>query len=303
MVRGINMSNFVDKHFDKINVLFVSLITLIILYPLVFVASASISNPVAVNTGQMWLWPVDITFEGFKRVFSNNELWRGYRNTLFYTTVSTLLHLAVLLPGAYALSRKEIFGKRFLNMFILITMLVSGGMIPSYLLINNLGMLNTIWAIIIPGLIGAWNIFVTRTFFEQAIPEQLIESATIDGASEVQIFAKIVLPLSLPIIAVMALFKAVGMWNEYFSALIYLRDSNLFPLQLILREILVLNQFSADALQTSGQDVAMSMVEMVNNAELIKYAAMIVSSVPLLIAYPFVQRYFVKGTLIGSVKE
>lgn len=303
MVRGINMSNFVDKHFDKINVLFVSLITLIILYPLVFVASASISNPVAVNTGQMWLWPVDITFEGFKRVFSNNELWRGYRNTLFYTTVSTLLHLAVLLPGAYALSRKEIFGKRFLNMFILITMLVSGGMIPSYLLINNLGMLNTIWAIIIPGLIGAWNIFVTRTFFEQAIPEQLIESATIDGASEVQIFAKIVLPLSLPIIAVMALFKAVGMWNEYFSALIYLRDSNLFPLQLILREILVLNQFSADALQTSGQDVAMSMVEMVNNAELIKYAAMIVSSVPLLIAYPFVQRYFVKGTLVGSVKE
>lgn len=303
MVRGIYMSNFVDKHFDKINILFVSLITLIILYPLVFVVSASISNPVAVNTGQMWLWPVDITFEGFKRVFSNNELWRGYRNTLFYTTTSTLLHLAVLLPGAYALSRKEILGKRFLNTFILITMLISGGMIPSYLLINNLGMLNTIWAIIIPGLIGAWNIFVTRTFFEQAIPEQLIESATIDGASEVQIFFKIVLPLSLPIIAVMALFKAVGMWNEYFNALIYLRDSNLFPLQLILREILVLNQFSSDALQTSGQDVAMSMVEMVNNAELIKYAAMIVSSVPLLIAYPFVQRYFVQGTLIGSVKE
>lgn len=296
------MSKFFDKHFDKINILFVSLITLIILYPLIFVASASISNPVAVNTGKMWLWPVDITFEGFKRVFSNQDLWRGYRNTLFYTTTSTLLHLAVLLPGAYALSRKEIMGKRFLNGFILFTMLVSGGMIPTYLLINNLGMLNTIWAVIIPGLIGAWNIFVTRTFFSQSIPDQLIESATIDGATEFQIFIKIVLPLSLPIIAVMALFKAVGMWNEYFSALIYLRDSNLFPLQLILREILVLNQFSAEAMQISGQE-AMSMVEMVNNAELVKYAAMIVSSVPLLIAYPFVQKYFVTGTLIGSVKE
>lgn len=296
------MSKFFDKHFDKINILFVVLITLIILYPLIFVASASISDPTAVNTGKMWLWPVDITFEGFKRVFSNEDLWRGYRNTLFYTTTATLLHLAVLLPGAYALSRKEIMGKRFLNAFILFTMLVSGGMIPTYLLINNLGMLNTIWAIIIPGLIGAWNIFVTRTFFSQSIPDQLIESATIDGATEFQIFIKIVLPLSLPIIAVMALFKAVGMWNEYFSALIYLRNSDLFPLQLILREILVLNQFSAEAMQISGAE-AMSMVEMVNNAELVKYAAMIVSSVPLLIAYPFVQKYFVTGTLIGSVKE
>lgn len=297
------MSKFFDKHFDKINILLVSLITLIILYPLIFVASASISDPVAVNTGKMWLWPVDITFEGFKRVFSNQDLWRGYRNTIFYTVTSTLLHLAVLLPGAYALSRKEIMGKRFLNAFILFTMLVSGGMIPTYLLINNLGMLNTIWAVIIPGLVGAWNIFVTRTFFAQSIPDQLIESATIDGATEFQIFVKIVLPLSLPIIAVMALFKAVGMWNEYFGALIYLRNSDLFPLQLILREILVLNQFSAEAMQTSGQDAAMSMVEMVNNAELVKYAAMIVSSVPLLIAYPFVQKYFVTGTLIGSVKE
>lgn len=297
------MTNFFEKHFDKINILFVSLITLIILYPLIFVASASISNPVAVNTGKMWLWPVEITFEGFKRVFSNQDLWRGYRNTIFYTFTSTVLHLAVLLPGAYALSRKEIMGKRFLNSFILFTMLVSGGMIPSYLLINNLGMLNTIWAVIIPGLIGAWNIFVTRTFFSQSIPDQLIESATIDGATEFQIFTKIVLPLSLPIIAVMALFKAVGMWNEYFSALIYLRNSDLFPLQLILREILVLNQFSAEAMQTMGSDAAMSMVEMVNNAELVKYAAMIVSSVPLLIAYPFVQKYFVTGTLVGSVKE
>lgn len=296
------MSNFFDKHFDKINILFVSLITLIILYPLIFVASASISDPTAVNTGKMWLWPVDVTFEGFKRVFSNQDLWRGYRNTLFYTTTSTLLHLAVLLPGAYALSRKELMGKRFLNAFILLTMLVSGGMIPTYLLINNLGMLNTIWAIIIPGLVGAWNIFVTRTFFSQSIPDQLIESATIDGATEFQIFIKIVLPLSIPIIAVMALFKAVGMWNEYFGALIYLRNSELFPLQLVLREILVLNQFSAEAMQISGQE-AMSMVEMVNNAELVKYAAMIVSSVPLLIAYPFVQKYFVTGTLVGSVKE
>lgn len=294
--------SFVDKHFDKLNTFLVLVIATLIIYPLIFVLSASISDPTAVNTGQVWLYPVNITFEGFKRVFENDSIWRGYRNTIFYTVTGTILHLIFLLPGAYALSRKELMGKRFFNMYIIITMMVSGGMIPTYLLMEKLGLLNTIWAIILSGLVSAWSITVTRSFFQETIPEQLIESATIDGASEFQIFIKIVLPLSMPIISVMALFKAVGMWNEYFNALIYLRNSDLYPLQLILREILVLNQFSAASLQTS-REAAMSMVDMVNNAELVKYAAMIVSSVPLLIAYPFVQKYFVMGALVGSVKE
>lgn len=296
------VSNFIDRHFDKINIGIVLVITVLIIYPLIFVASASISDPVAVNTGQVWLWPVNITFEGFRRVFQNDAIWRGYRNTIFYTVVGTLLSLIVLIPAAYALSRPEIMGKKYILWFMLFTMLFNGGMIPNYLLIDQLGMVNTVWAIIVPGLIGTWNILVTRSFFESSIPLQLIESATIDGASEWLIFRKIVIPLSMPIIAVMALFKGVGMWNEYFRALIYLRDETLFPLQLILREILVLNQVTSQTMQsTAGQ--AQSIVEMVNNASLVRYAVMIVSAVPLLVAYPFVQKYFVQGVLVGSVKE
>lgn len=296
------VSNFIDRHFDKINIGIVLVITVLIIYPLIFVASASISDPVAVNTGQVWLWPVNITFEGFRRVFQNDAIWRGYRNTIFYTVVGTLLSLIVLIPAAYALSRPEIMGKKYILWFMLFTMLFNGGMIPNYLLIDKLGMVNTVWAIIVPGLIGTWNILVTRSFFESSIPLQLIESATIDGASEWLIFRKIVIPLSMPIIAVMALFKGVGMWNEYFRALIYLRDETLFPLQLILREILVLNQVTSQTMQsTAGQ--AQSIVEMVNNASLVRYAVMIVSAVPLLVAYPFVQKYFVQGVLVGSVKE
>lgn len=296
------LSNFIDRHFDKINTFFIILITIMIIYPLVFVASASISDPVAVNTGQVWLWPVNITFDGFKRVFQNSDIWRGYRNTIFYTLSSTLLSLVVLIPASYALSRPEVMGKKYIMWFMLFTMLFNGGMIPNYLLIDKLGMVNTVWAIIIPGLIGTWNILVTKSFFEASIPSQLIESATIDGASEFTVFTKIVIPLSMPIIAVMALFKGVGMWNEYFRALIYLRDEALFPLQLILREILVLNQVTSQTMQTTAGQ-AQSIVEMVNNASLVRYAVMIVSAVPLLVAYPFVQKYFVKGVLIGSVKE
>lgn len=295
-------ANFIDRHFDKINTVLIILITIVIIYPLVFVASASISDPVAVNTGKVWLWPVNITFEGFRRVFQNSDIWRGYRNTIFYTVSGTILSLLVLIPAAYALSRPEIMGKKYIMWFMLFTMLFNGGMIPNYLLIDNLGMVDTVWAIIIPGLIGTWNILVTKSFFEASIPLQLIESATIDGATEWTVFTKIVIPLSMPIIAVMALFKGVGMWNEYFRALIYLRNEELFPLQLILREILVLNQVTSQTMQsTAGQ--AQSIVEMVNNASLIRYAVMIVSAVPLLVAYPFVQKYFVKGVLIGSVKE
>lgn len=290
-----------DKAFDKLNTLFVFLIVVVIIYPLIFVISASISDPAAVSTGEMWLWPVDITFEGFKLVFNNDAIWLGYRNTIFYTILGTLIHLIILLPCAYALSRKELMAKKFILWIILFTMLFNGGLIPTYLLIKSLGMVDTIWAIVIPNVVGAWSILVARAFFQQSIPDQLVEASKIDGASDFYIFAKIVLPLSLPIIAVMALFHAVSLWNQYFIALIYLSDQNLYPLQLILREILVVNEIGADGGGEAG--LAESLVNQVKTAGLVKYAVIIVSSLPLLIVYPFLQRFFVKGVLIGSVKE
>lgn len=304
MVGGEKMSKFSlsDKTFDRINFLFVLMITLIIIYPLVFVLSASISDPQAVNTGKLWLWPVDITFDGFARIFQNKAIWIGYRNTIYYTFVGVCIHLFVLLPCAYALSRKELLATKFFLWFILFTMLFNGGLIPTYLVVKNLGMVNSMWAIVIPGVVGAWSILVARSFFQQTIPDQLVEAAKIDGSSDFHLFFRIVLPLSMPIIAVMALFHAVALWNQYFNALIYLSDEELYPLQLILRQILILNEVSADS-AASAAGSAQSFTDQIKTASLVKYAVIIVSALPLLIVYPFLQRFFVKGVLIGSVKE
>ncbi|WP_062105954.1 carbohydrate ABC transporter permease [Bacillus niameyensis] len=297
-MKNISLS---DKTFDIVNKLLVLLIVVIIVYPLIFVLSASISDPTAVSAGRMWLWPVDITFAGYKRVFENSHIWLGYRNTIFYTLLGTILHLCVLLPCAYALSRKEVMGKKIILWIILFTMMFNGGLIPTFLVIKTLGMVDTIWAIVIPGVVGAWSLLVARTFFQQTIPDQLVEAAKIDGASDFYIFGKVVLPLSAPIIAVMALFHGVSLWNQYFSALIYLSNEKLFPLQLFLRQLLIVSEISPDG--GGGPGEVESLVEQVKTASLLKYAVIIVSSLPLLIVYPFLQRFFVKGVLIGSVKE
>lgn len=294
MKKGFSLS---DKAFNRLNNIFVSIIVLIIIYPLILVISASISDPAAVSSGKMWLWPVDVTFEGFKKVFTNGDIWMGYRNTIMYTILGTLIHLVILLPCAYALSRKEVLGKKFILWFILFTMLFNGGLIPTFILVKSLGMVDTIWAIIIPGVVGAWSILVARTFFESNVPDELVEASKIDGATDFLIFRKIVLPISLPIIAVMALFHGVSLWNQYFNALIYLSDRDLFPLQLVLRELLIINEMDANTVGTEE-----ALVDQVKTAALIKYAVIIVSSLPLLIVYPFVQRFFVQGVLIGSVK-
>lgn len=297
-------SSLFDRGFDVINTLFIVIVVILIGYPLLFVLSASISDPAAVSGGRMWLWPVDITFEGFRTVFNNEAIWTGYKNTIIYTLSGVVLHLAILLPAAYALSRRELMGKTLIVWVILFTMLFSGGLIPTYLVVRDLGMLNTIWAIIVPNVVGAWAILVARAFFKQTVPEELAESAKVDGASDFSIFLRIALPLSAPIIATMALFHGVGLWNQYFGALIYLNDEAKYPLQLILRQILIVNQIgeTAGTEATSAGSID-SLAEQIETAELIKYAVMIVAALPLLIVYPFIQRFFVKGVLIGSVKE
>ncbi|SHG47027.1 carbohydrate ABC transporter permease [Ornithinibacillus halophilus] len=290
-----------DKIFDICNKILVWFFIVVISYPLVYIISASISDPQYVNSGEMWLFPKGLTFEGFERVFQSSEIWLGYRNTIFYTLLGTFINLAVTLPMAYALSRSDLVGRKFIMLALVFTMFFEGGLIPTYLLVRDLGMINTVWAMVLPSAAAMWNIIVTMTFFKVSIPKGLEEAAEIDGASQIRTFFQIVIPLSAPIIAVMALFYGVGHWNQYFGALIYLQDRELYPLQLFLREILVQQQLTTELMQQSGSAEALS--EHARIADIIKYAVMIVSAAPLLIVYPFLQRFFIKGVMIGSLKE
>ncbi len=289
-----------DRIFLFFNYIFIWFLLLLVIYPLVYVISASISDPLAVNTGRMWLWPVDVTFEGYQRVFRNPDILLGYRNTIFYTVVGTLINLVVTLPAAYALSRTDMVGRNVIMALIVFTMFFSGGLIPTYLLVRDLGIINTIWAMLLPQAASAWNIIVATTFFRLNVPKELQDAADIDGCSILRFFWSVVLPISKPVIAVMALFYGVWHWNQYFNALIYLSDRDLYPLQLFLREILVQSEMSA-AMMMDGEAME-AMARQARIADMIKYAVIIVSALPLLIVYPFLQRYFVKGVLIGSVK-
>ncbi|TMV44209.1 carbohydrate ABC transporter permease [Paenibacillus mesophilus] len=296
----MNREAWSDRVFDTVNKLFLLVVLIAVLYPLVYVVSASISDPVYVNQGKMWLFPRGITFEGYTRVFQNPEIWTGYRNTILYTAGGTLINLLFTIPGAYALSRKDLKGRSVLMGLIVFTMFFGGGLIPTFLLVSGLGMLDTVWALLIPNAVAVYNLIICRTFFQNNIPRELQESAEIDGCSNTMLFLKIVLPLSAPIIAVMGLYYGVAHWNSYFSAIIYIKDRSLYPLQLILREILVQNQMS-DTMLMTGDDME-AMAKQARIADIIKYAVMIVSSLPIIIVYPFMQRYFMKGVLIGSVK-
>ncbi|WP_430611031.1 carbohydrate ABC transporter permease [Enterococcus sp. DIV0876] len=292
-----------DKIFLGFVYFFLLLALLIVLYPLIYIVSASISNPHMVNSGEMWLLPKGITLEGYKTLLGNNSIWRGYANTLYYTVLGTSINLLVTLPCAYALSRDDFYGRRAFTNFMIVTMFLSGGLIPSYLLIRSLGMLNTVWALVIPGAVSVYNVVVTRTFFQSTIPREMEEAAIVDGCSDFRLFMQIVLPLSTPIIAVMALFYGVGHWNSFFSALIYLSDKSMYPLQMVLREILILQDMSSN---TVGSNVTAEVANMLYSkqqlAAVIKYGVMIVSSLPVIIIYPFLQKYFVKGMMVGSIK-
>ena len=291
----------VDKIFKVFIFLFLTAALMIVLYPLIYIVSASISNPAAVNSGKMWLWPVDMTFDGYKMIFQNDDIWRGYLNTIFYTVLGTLINLGVTIPAAYALARKDFYGRNFFTGMFVLTMFFSGGLIPTYLVVKSLGLIDTIWAMVLPNAAAVWNIIIARVFFQATIPKGLEEAAIIDGASNFKMFIKIILPLSAPIIAVMALFYGVGHWNGYFNALIYLSDKEMYPLQLVLREILVLQEMSSQNTNITGS-MAEAMHSKQQLAAIIKYGVMIVSTLPIIIAYPFLQRYFVKGVMIGSLK-
>ncbi|MFY0761743.1 carbohydrate ABC transporter permease [Metabacillus dongyingensis] len=286
-----------DKVFNIVNYLLLAIVTLLVLYPLYFVLSASVSDPLYVLRGEMWLLPKDINFDAYKKVFMNEDILNGFWNTIKYTAVGTAINVVMTTMAAFPLSRKDFMGRNLIMGFLVFTMFFSGGLIPSYLLIKELGMLDTFWVMVIPNAVAIWNIIIMRTFFQTTIPIELQESAMIDGCSNIQILIKIVLPLSMPVIAVMVLFYAVGHWNSYFNALIYLQDRELFPLQLILREILIQSQTDEMVKATSE-----SFVKQQLSVEGLKYAVLVVSNIPMMLLYPFLQRYFVKGFMIGAIK-
>jgi putative aldouronate transport system permease protein len=286
-----------DKIFDLINLILVAIMAVLVIYPLYFVIIASISNPNMIYEGKVWLLPKGITFEGYQRIFADSQIWIGYKNSIIYTFVGTLVNVAVTLMAAYALSRRDLYGRNIIMVMFLFTMFFSGGLIPTYLVVKNLGLLNTMWALILPKAVAVWNLIVARTYFQTTIPSEMLEAAKVDGCSDAKFFTKIVLPLSKPIVAVMVLFYAVGHWNSYFDALIYLNNEDLYPLQLILRNILIQNEASTQMISDLDSLAAKQRV-----SELIKYGVIIVASIPLLVLYPFVQKYFVKGVMIGGIK-
>lgn len=272
-------------------------VVIVVLYPLIFVISASISNPVSVINGEMWFLPKGLNFEGYRKVLSNHDIMNGYANTIYYTVLGTAINLVMTICAAFPLSRKDFYGKSVITAIMVFTMFFSGGLIPTYLLVKNLGMINTVWALILPSAVGVYNVIIMRTFFQTTIPYELQEAAAIDGYSHFRTLLRIVLPLSMPIIVVMILFYSVGHWNSYFSALIYLKDREAYPLQLILREILVNNEMNE--LVSSQED---SFAQKLLESETIKYAVIMVANLPMLLLYPFVQKYFVQGITIGALK-
>lgn len=285
-----------DKVFYAFTYILIAILGLLVLYPMLYVIAASMSSADALISGKVWLWPVDISFEGYKAVFKSSDIWLGYGNTIFYTVVGTIINVAMTLMCAYPLSRKELFGRNVITFFFSFTMLFGGGLIPNYLLIKSLGILNTRWALLLPGAMSIYNMIVARTFIQSSIPSELLESARLDGCDDIRYFFKIVLPLSKAIIAVLTLWYAVGHWNAYFNAFVYLNDKELYPLQIFLRDILISNKMSSD-LNDPELANQLRTVQMT-----LKYALIVVSTAPLFLIYPFTQKHFQKGVMIGSVK-
>lgn len=287
-----------DKIFDVVNTIVMIILGIIFLWPLLFVVSASFSDPSAVWTGKVILWPVEPSLDGYREVLKYKDIWIGYGNTIIYTVVGTLLNLVLTICAAYPLSRSDFMARTPLTLLFMFTMYFGGGLIPTYLVVQRLGIINTRWAMILPTAVSIYNVIVTRTYFQTSIPVTLQEAAELDGANTLQFLIRIVLPLSAPILAVMALYYGVGHWNAYFDALIYINDKNLFPLQMFLRDILIQNKMSLDMMGLDPSEAARKQ----QLAETMKYSLIIISTVPVLMVYPFVQKHFVKGVMIGAIK-
>lgn len=286
-----------DRIFDLINYVVLGFFLLVVLYPLYFIIIASISNPNDVVSGNVYLFPKSITFEGYGRIFRETRIWMGYANTIYYTVAGTILNVLLTMMIAYPLSRKYFSGRKWIMTMLMITMYFSGGLIPQYLLVKSLGLRDTALAMIILGAVGVFNVIITRTFLESNITEELEQAAAIDGCSPFRFFITMVLPLSKAVIAVLALYYGVGHWNDYFKSMIYLNSTEKFPLQLILRSILIQSQ----NMSAMTDDISL-MEESRLISEQIKYGVIIVASVPMLLLYPFLQRYFIKGVMVGSIK-
>ncbi len=295
------MKNIFDKNadtvFDIVNISLLVLVTFLVLYPLYFIVIASFSEPDAINTGKVFLFPVGFNTTGYSRIFSEPSIWTAYKNTILYTTFGTCINIILTMSFAYPLSRKEFFARKFLTFFMMFTMYFSGGLIPTYLLMRSLGLYNTPYVMVLLPALNVFNVIIAKTNIKNTIPEELFEAASIDGCSHFTFFFKVVFPLSQTIIAVLVLYYGVAHWNEFMNGLIYLRDESLYPLQLVLRGILIQNQAAADMMG----DVE-SLLEQQRAAELIKYGLIIVSTLPVLVIYPFLQKYFAKGVMMGSVK-
>ena len=274
-------------------------VLLIIAYPLYYVILGSFDPRLQARSG-IPLLPAQVTFEGYIAAMQDRSLWRGYMNSIVYTTVGTLINLFVTICAAYPLSRKDFVGRKIFMTLFVFTMYFSGGLIPSYLLVVNLGMMDTMWALVLPGAIAVINIIIMRTYFQSSIPHEMLEAAQMDGCSNIRFLIKIVLPLSQPIIAVMVLFFSVGHWNSFFSALLYIRSADMLPLQMVLRRILILNQFDPEAMMNMSPEAVALLMQ---RSDVMRYVVIILASVPVMILYPLVQRYFVKGVMIGSIKE
>lgn len=286
-----------DRAFHVVNYVLLTLFLITILYPLLFIASASFSSPSAVISGKVWLWPVEPTLAGYRAVFQHHLIGTGFRNSLYYTVLGTAINVVLTIMAAYPLARRDFAGKNFIMFLFVFTTMFSGGLIPTYMLVKDLGMLNTTWSMVIPGALVVWNVIITRTYFQTTIPDEMLEAAQLDGCDDLRFVWKVVVPLSGPIIAVITLFYSMGHWNQFFNALIYLKSQRLFPLQLVLQEVLTQNE------------VDLSMIGDIENVaqrqglrDLLKYSLIVVASVPLLILYPFIQKYLVKGIMIGSLK-
>ena len=287
-----------DRVFGTVTYFLATIFMLVCAYPLIYVVSASISNPALIVSGKIILLPKGIQFRAYQAVFKSEDILLGYKNAVFYAFAGTAINIILTTAGAYVLSRPDLWGRTAITFMISFTMFFSGGMIPTYITIKNFGLLNTVWAMLLPGAISATNLLIMRNFFTHSVPQDIIEAAYVDGCSNIGTLCRIVLPVSGSIIAVMVIFYFVGHWNAYFSAMIYLNDKKLYPLQVFLREIRIQNQLG----HMSGGPDTVNQAEMTLLYEALKFAVITVATLPIMCVYPFLQRYFVKGVMIGSIK-